>query len=363
MAGRRLLFFFDGTANTVGSPKDTLQTNLFRLLRSFTYDFDGVPQLTFYYSGVGTRGDTFSAATARGFDQIIAEAYINLAANYLDRDTIYVFGFSRGAAAARAFTGLLSDPGLVPADNLSIFPEIWKYFVSNPKTEQGNRAILKDKIESKLFYPQPSVEFLGAFDSVAGTSWDRGRLFSKVRFHGLKLDPVVKKAVQVLSIDDNRNPSFSPLLWNGKSNPNQVLEQIWLPGVHADIGGCSDGMAIGDIALLTIIDRIKKYCPELGLDDSFIRTVRNSLQNTKSLQITNERFGVLRKLLVNRPRRIGENPGETYGKLFDLVRGKKITVRGKEKIYELDIGPTVKLTSTRYDRDFERVVDRILKAS
>src|SRR4051794_27643487 len=103
------MFFFDGTSNSAARSTDLIQTNVFRLNQAFTYGFSGVPQITFYFSGVGARRDISSTATGRGFDEIIIEAFINLASNYMEGDSIYLFGFSRGAAAARAFSGILSE--------------------------------------------------------------------------------------------------------------------------------------------------------------------------------------------------------------------------------------------------------------
>jgi Uncharacterized alpha/beta hydrolase domain (DUF2235) len=112
-----------------------------------------------------------------------------------------------------------------------------------------------------LVNPNARVKFLGAFDTVAGSDWDEKCLFSKVRFQSLHLDRCVDAAVQILAIDDNKNPSFSPLLWDrpSKFRTDQELGQIWMPGVHSDIGGSSDGRFLGNVALLTMVDRAKKH--------------------------------------------------------------------------------------------------------
>ena len=48
----------------------------------------------------------FGLAFGWGLEQIIAGAYQFLAANYESGDEIYIFGFSRGAYAARALAAL-----------------------------------------------------------------------------------------------------------------------------------------------------------------------------------------------------------------------------------------------------------------
>jgi uncharacterized protein (DUF2235 family) len=87
------MFFFDGSSNVAAGPEPIIPTNVFRLNRAFTYGFSGVPQITFYFAGVGTRGDNLAAITGAGFDEIVIEAYVNLASNFLKGDEIYLFGF------------------------------------------------------------------------------------------------------------------------------------------------------------------------------------------------------------------------------------------------------------------------------
>ncbi|MCK1755784.1 DUF2235 domain-containing protein [Bradyrhizobium sp. 137] len=327
------MFFFDGSSNVAAGAKAVIPTNVFRLNRAFTYGFSGIPQITFYFSGVGTRRDRLSAATGAGFDEIVIEAYVNLASNFLKGDEIYLFGFSRGAAAARALSGLISHPGLLPADFLDRFPELWRHFTSKKLSSQ-NRADLFQKFESQLHGTRPIVQFLGAFDTVAGSDWDRMNLFGKVRFNSLTLDNSVERAVQILAIDDDRNPSFSPLLWDGKSRDDQVLEQIWMPGVHADIGGCSNDRFLGDVALLTMLDRIRNHCPKLEIDDElFVPALLKSLRRATHIEITNERTG-LRKLLAQAPRSIGVHETEFIHSIFNSLADREFTIKGTKQRYD-----------------------------
>jgi uncharacterized protein (DUF2235 family) len=144
-------------------------TNVCRLQQAFTCGWNDTPQIRFYFSGVGTRGDYTSAASGRGFDEIIIDAFVNLASNYMPGDQVYLFGFSRGAAAARALGGMISDPGLLQGDSLSSFPELWRYFLGT-KLRAAERELLRSKLERRLIRPGPTVQFLGAFDAVAGSS-------------------------------------------------------------------------------------------------------------------------------------------------------------------------------------------------
>ncbi len=35
------------------------------------------------------------------------------------------------------------------------------------------------------------------------------------------------------------------------------MEQIWMPGVHSDVGGAYEHRILGDVSLITMIDRVK----------------------------------------------------------------------------------------------------------
>ena len=335
-SGRRLLFFFDGTGDRAVDANRVVPTNVFKLNRALTTGFNGIPQVVHYFSGVGTRGDRVSQATAKGFDQIVMEAFINLGSNYMDGDTIYLIGFSRGAAAARALSTLMSRPGLVSADRLENFPQVWKYFL-NVSLGGAEHEELFNRLTEIRFNPAPRVKFLGVFDTVPGSSWDLFRLFAKVRFENEALEDSVDNAVHIVAIDDNRNPSFSPALWRRKSNAHQNLEQIWMPGVHADIGGSSDGTFLGNVSLLTMIDRMQHYCPELEWDLPYIDRLKENITGASKIEITYERPGVLRKLLRKGVRRVPADAGDNISfvhPLFESLKSKSFWIRGVRQRYE-----------------------------
>ena len=340
----RWIVILDGSSNRGAATKEILTSNAFRMMSPF--EFNGtitaksedngeekeqvVPQIVLYFSGVGTRGDTLSAATGRGFDDIIIEAYVALSSNFQDGDSIYIFGFSRGAAAAHAVTGLISDPGLLWADRLELFPLVWKY--SNFAGGEAHRRAMRKQIGDGLFHP--NVEFLGFFDAVLGQSWDVARLFVKARLQDLKLARCVNKAVHLLSIDDDRRV-FSPLLWSGPSRADQVIEQIWMPGVHADVGGASEETLLGDISFLTMLNRLRKYCPELALFEEYIDDkLRPHIGNARVLAITSERSDVFRKVLRRQVRTIGKSANEYVHPIVGEMMGRTIVQRGRSAIYQ-----------------------------
>ena len=205
----KLLFNFDGT---LGEPdlsenkKNILGFSITNILKIHLLAGGNIEntsesiknQKSFYYPGVGTRGNFFTRAwraafAAKGIDVILNEAFQGINKYYTKNDKIYISGFSRGAAIARIFASKLS----------------------------------------KLNIP---VEFLGVFDTVASFGFpnlhSNKRPVSDVLFENNTIAPLVKKAYHLVSLDENRL-AFRPTLMNYQDN----ITEIWFPGVHTDIGG------------------------------------------------------------------------------------------------------------------------------
>jgi uncharacterized protein (DUF2235 family) len=272
---RHLVYFIDGTWLWPGSD-DVLDvySNIYRLNTLLNADDgDGHAQIVHYARGLGAvegiRRYT-SGGFAYGIDELVADLYVNICSNYERGDKLYIFGFSRGAVVARALTGLLSQ-GILEPQHINMFAHVWADYLGLGEVlkpglnEDGPRS--KEKIaEYKSFCsePEPAIEFLGVFDTVVG-----GHGFSavaqKLRLRERKLQPNVKNAIQLLAIDETRS-FFSPIMWTGirevdepiskRRRDGSSLEQVWMPGVHADVGGGYSNRLLGDISLLTMIDRV-----------------------------------------------------------------------------------------------------------
>jgi len=175
--------------------------------------------------------------------------------------------------------------------------------------------------------PAPDVRFLGVFETVTGNAWDRLRLFTNLRFDRLSLGAKVQSRVQILALDETRGP-FSPLLWPSPEDPKQRSEQIWMPGVHSDVGGGSNGHFLNDVSLLTMIDRAGEYCTELEWDSSFLEDLKMQLMVGKppppDVIITNARPGGAQRLLRLRSRRIGLYSDEKAHPVVDYLSGRRI---------------------------------------
>lgn len=267
---KKLIFCFDGTCNDpedVNDFQDDISiSNILKLhalfggkLTPHNGENKLVPkQHSFYYSGIGNRGNwlirTINAAFAPKYgemDDILSEAHSDLAKHYRHGDEVYIFGFSRGAAIARMFAAHLTM----------------------------------------------EVKFLGVFDTVAAT---RGSLdlnpntfpASGIVFEDDVLAPHIEQALHLLALDEQRL-WFQPTLFNHDSR----VTEVWFAGSHSDIGGGFYADGLSDICLQFMINRIKDKLTVLPIEqvDFSGLKIPNSTEAIawKDLTITADVKGVL----------------------------------------------------------------------
>ena len=285
---RNLISLIDGTmvsASQAGGYKS--YSNVFELaclLQLTDRTEDGSPQIVFYTSGISSQPDSSSAynlATGNSIKSQIVDQYTNICANFDfeaarngRQDKIFLFGFSRGAMAIRAVAGLIAEFGLLrPRDirHLPIVLDAWD--------NSRGRGSLPDNIQPLGV----EIEFIGLFDSVmGGVEWLS--LFNPVRFRNAAMPARCKNGIHILAIDENRM-FFKPKPWKGAQPgrnasgdkcPDRYLRQIWMPGVHSDVGGTSNPVW-GRAALLAMtfyLDRLTS----LRLDSDWLREKERNLR-------------------------------------------------------------------------------------
>lgn len=294
---RHLIYFIDGTWLWAASDNSLdVYSNVYRLNTLLEADGeDGRAQIVYYSRGLGAVRSLWQQYSAGGFssgiDGIIADLYVNICSNYQRGDKIYIFGFSRGAVVARALTGLLSY-GILEAHRINMFAHVWAAYTgqSGEVLLPGQTRSSADRtIQKPLDYTShcserhPRIEFVGVFDTVAGGN-GISEVAQRLRLASCAVQPNVKHAVQLLAIDEGRM-FFKPILWTGIGDPKKLkrnwrpttLEQIWMPGVHSDVGGAYSKRQLGNLALLTMIDRV------------IARTkLRFNLANCRKLQVISD---------------------------------------------------------------------------
>src|SRR5260370_18037065 len=203
---KRISVCCDRTLNADGS--QTNDTNVAILARAIhgSQETGGIVQIGLYVRGVGRTGwkhETWiEGATGIGVDDNIRSAYQFIAQNYVPRDEIYLFGFSRGAFTARSLAGLITACGILFRQSLGALPDAWIYYRSE-KPHSPAAFAAKYQVQCHL---DISITFLGVWDTV-GSLGIPGSLLAasnkeKFAFHDTNPSPLVKRAVQPLAIDD-----------------------------------------------------------------------------------------------------------------------------------------------------------------
>ena len=232
----------DGTNSQFASSN----TNVVHLYNALV---DSPDQRVFYEPGVGTFGARFlgvnvgetlgkglGAAFGYGITQNLVRAYRFLIDTYAPGDRVFLFGFSRGAFAARSLAALIDQVGILePGDHA--------------RAKETVKAWLDGDTSAVERYQQPLTRCAPHFVGVWETVGALGVLIRLRSFHDNKLSPGVCHAFHALAIDEKRR-KFEPTPWDESAlKPGQNARQLWFAGVHSDVGGGYDERGLADITL------------------------------------------------------------------------------------------------------------------
>jgi uncharacterized protein (DUF2235 family) len=329
---KHIFLGIDGTRRSAF--RDRFYSNVYRLSAALDRkDRTGRnPQIFIYACGLGTEETGFNLQASllgRGLDRLILHTYLNLASNYVSGDKIYLFGFSRGAVAARALAGFITTVGLLRADSISHTADAWLYFneALGGKGKIRYKNILADLPKWTHLKERIFIDFLGLWDTVSGPI-GQNELQQRYRFDDLELSKCVKNAVHILSIDETRR-TFQPILFTGTKRTEQHLEQIWMPGVHTDIGGGYGRQFLSTVSLIAMIDKLAETNPDLAFDDAYVDTQLSIVQQENA--VVNDEFeylSLIRRRLA-RTREMGRTAHDIVHPLLDFMIGKQISFKGK----------------------------------
>lgn len=286
---KRLIVCLDGTWNAPTS--EPRSSNVVKIMRAICHTgADGVKQVTFYDKGVGT-GDwcdrIFGGAFGHGLDENVKDGYRFLGNNYEDGDEIYLFGFSRGAFTARSLAGFIGCSGLLTKHTLGKLDEAWQLY----RTKPDERDPMEIERIRSLGFAAPNIVCIGVWDTVGALGVPlnllNGLSRRRYQFHDTELGKRVAVALHAVAIDEQRGP-FAPTLWQrseaaGQDEPagaddavrpgarqaGQVVEQVWFPGVHSNVGGGYEDTGLSDGALLWMIQRVDALT-HLAFDTGYI---------------------------------------------------------------------------------------------
>lgn len=292
---KRIVVCMDGTWQSLRQDRPT---NIALIARSVAHketvrEPDGderyIHQIVIYTQGVGANVGAlpgrsfFSMAMAHfnrlgggvfgeGLEDGILDAYMRLCFNYEEGDEIFIFGFSRGAFAARRLAGLINTSGILSRQYIHLAWEAYTLYHNAPSRRATDGAREKHEDDARRFRENfgkggrnldgtrttrgepPPIKFLGVFDTVVQrgfgdvvasiTPWGRRRYELK----NLIICPNVQAARHAVAVDERRR-AFPLTPWEriGDSNatararnntPDRTYYyQSWFVGRHGDIGG------------------------------------------------------------------------------------------------------------------------------
>lgn len=289
---KNICIFSDGTGQAGGdNPIDW--TNVYRLYKH-TRDVDPLRQICFYDPGLGTHPDQsplgvgrrlanlWSQATGYGITTNIIDCYTALLLSYRPGDTVFLFGFSRGAYTVRSLGGAIGLCG-VPPD----LPKVDRWDAFEGELQGSVRAIATEAVKqvyqerdetkrkqaaadfrSKYGSEELPPTFIGVWDTVKALGVKGLNSFTLGRhsFNNNRLHPGVPYGRQALAIDENRK-TFAPELWEeDKANPDRI-KQVWFAGVHSDVGGGYGlRMGLSDITLEWMLQEATAIAQPLLVD-------------------------------------------------------------------------------------------------
>jgi uncharacterized protein (DUF2235 family) len=278
--GKNIVLCADGTGNRGGYTPDS---NVYRMYNAVDVHDEDKAQMVFYDNGVGTSTNKYwrglTGAFGFGFKQNVRDMYQFLSRNYEPGDDVFVFGFSRGAATVRAFTGLVAASGLVDGYDLTddeLQPRIddaMDRYRSAPRGhapaggEAGSHGAIPIKFlgvwdtVSALGFPQSwAVRGIGVW-FLSGLTKALDHISDVVfphRYYNYRLTANVQWAYQALAIDDERN-SFQPMVWDETVSPETKVEQVWFAGSHSNVGGGYGRAGLANVALDWMMRRAARH--------------------------------------------------------------------------------------------------------
>lgn len=249
-----LCVFMDGTANDYDS-----NTNVRRLYELISTRRSPAT-LCYYDPGVGSNELPLSGMVGgAGFSKNVSQAYDFLRQNYREGDKVYMFGFSRGARQVQVLCYMLDEYGLMyPSKDTSPITR------SHPRVREARHALrdYKEHVAARRNQPdlkpmnetstcglqRVQVEFVGIFDCVEGMANNVLRMFVKGqlkdgdyrdhKYYPYDFPKNIKRAYHAIAMDETRG-MYQAVKWVHPPQPlkGQVLEQVWFPGGHGDVGG------------------------------------------------------------------------------------------------------------------------------
>jgi uncharacterized protein (DUF2235 family) len=282
---KNIVICSDGTGAAAAKNRGTNVFKLFEAVDLHGHEFDPElkQQIAFYDDGVGTQEWTpiklLSGAFGFGLSRNVRQLYAELVRTYEpgrraewgqdggEADSIYMFGYSRGAFTVRTLAGMVARIGILDAGKFETDRELRRAVRFAYRAYRLKYAALLQLFFLKLLTPwrppqfseydalyrvrkltygdPPNIRFVGVWDTVdavglpvAGAAHALNTVFYRFKFSDMKLSPKVIAARQALSVDDERS-TYHPLVWDERGGDSDRICQVWFAGAHSNVGGGS----------------------------------------------------------------------------------------------------------------------------
>jgi hypothetical protein len=208
-----------------------------------------------YQEGVGL-GATFleyiwNGATASSIGGECIAVYRFIVEHYTDDHEIWLFGFSRGAFTARCVAGMINNCGIIRRQEGTLVSEqvdrlcyeVFRTYRSSlpidaPQSEQSKRRRAN---ADKVWQVKQPIRCMSVIDTVGALGIPRlnagiGIDWAPFEFFDQYVSTVVQYVRHAPALHD-RLWAFQPCLaFPSKKSPDTIVEQVWFPGVHYDLG-------------------------------------------------------------------------------------------------------------------------------
>eukprot|EP01006_Ploeotia_vitrea_P062158 TRINITY_DN8054_c0_g1_i1.p1 TRINITY_DN8054_c0_g1~~TRINITY_DN8054_c0_g1_i1.p1 ORF type:complete len:704 (-),score=114.54 TRINITY_DN8054_c0_g1_i1:330-2258(-) len=314
-----------------------------------------------YFEGVGTEGgdtitERFHALMDKGsgmrMSQVARSAYYLMCDwnakddNYYDiarGDQLIVMGFSRGAVEARLFCRALDVAG--------------QQLVSPDSVDEVYDKLKDYSCEGTIKEVEPiEVSFLGVWDSVPG-ALDHGGITTHIenfgadvinwlhdgitisRVNSLLTEQGIPtccrngKIAQALSINERRQ-EFIPVPFGVAEDEyeKRVVDEVWFPGHHSDVGGGNSGKnhhAIANYTLAWMVEKLRQatgvaLSPEDFTTSELSQPTVESMKKPPLVTPFSLEGGVYERKI---PSEAKLAPLVVHGGFYDLIAPKMVAVK------------------------------------
>ncbi|KAH6629048.1 hypothetical protein C7974DRAFT_311330 [Boeremia exigua] len=208
-----------------------------------------------YQEGVGL-GATFleyiwNGATASSIGDECVSVYRFIVEHFTDDHEIWLFGFSRGAFTVRSVAGMINNCGIIRRQEAKLDSEqvdrlcyeVFRMYRSTlpidaPQSEQSKR---RRHNAEKVWQVKQPIRCMSVIDTVGSLGIPRlnagiGIDWAPFEFFDQHVSTVVQHVRHAPALHD-RLWAFQPCLaFPSEKAPNTIVEQVWFPGVHYDLG-------------------------------------------------------------------------------------------------------------------------------